>query len=209
MTKTSNIFKLWEESFELIQENYPGLKYKYFENVYHASQLSFEKFSEVIKQGKPLDYISQQRNFVGYDFYVDERVLIPRFETELLYEMALAEIKSNVRPCFKLAEVGVGSGCLGLSILADSPCLIEFTATDISQEATEVFHINHDLIQKEFSYKHRINVVQTDRLNSIKCNHFDLIVSNPPYIKSIADRGKVHITTLNFEPHIALFIDVS
>lgn len=207
MTKTSKLTPFWEASLEIIQQNYPGVQFSYLEEVFTNSRLDLESFIKEVESGRPLDYIAQTRHFAGYDFFVDERVLIPRYETELLYEMSLEEISKHTASKIKMIEVGVGSGCLGLSIMASSSKEIDFTATDISSDAINVFQLNLDQIKKEFKLGHTIKIVQVDRLESINKEQFDLIISNPPYIKTLADKDSVHKTTYKHEPHLALFID--
>lgn len=207
MTKTSKLAEFFEENSRHIQQIYPGIQLAYLEDALISSELSLEEFILEVNSGRPIDYIAKCRHFAGYDFYVDERVLIPRFETELLFEMSLNEIQNIKEQKIKMIEVGVGSGCLGLSVLASSFKAIDFIATDISSEALEVFKINRDKLFSEFITKHKIQTVETDRLHSMSYGEYHLIISNPPYIKTESDKEKVHATTIKYEPHLALFID--
>ena len=213
-TKISNpkLNEFWKQNSERLVESYPGLKYFYLEESFQLSNLGLDEFIQKLETGIPLEYLSQTRHFAGYDFYVDQRVLIPRFETEILYEMALNYIQKRDQNPVKVAEVGVGSGCLSLSILASSQKPIQLLASDISMDALSVFRINlHTLEdQLEHNFKnHQIQMVQADRLDSSEFQNqrWDLIISNPPYIKTDADEHKVHRNTLMFEPKLALFID--
>lgn len=200
----------WQEHEDLLKSCYAGVNKSYFIDIFKESGLSLEDFLSQIKNKRPLDYIAKKRNFVGYDFFVDERVLIPRFETELLYELALKEMKNKVindERNFQLAEVGVGSGCLGLSLLMDSSRRIDFWAGDISSDALDVFCVNLKKYHKVIQPNHNITVNLSDRLTEATHLSFDLIISNPPYIKKKLDADKVHHTTLSHEPGLALFIE--
>lgn len=212
--KISNpkLYEFWKQNSKRLQESYPGLQYPYLEESFQLASLSHDEFVDKLHLGIPLEYISKTRHFAGYDFYVDNRVLIPRFETEILYEMGLNYIHQLDKNDIHLAEVGVGSGCLCLSILASSKKSIKLLASDISMDALDVFKINlHTLEdQLEHNFKnHQIQMVEADRLDSpeFKNHKFDLIISNPPYIKRESDEHKVHTNTLKYEPELALFLN--
>lgn len=136
-------------------------------------------------------------------FYVDERVLIPRDETEILVEKAVEILKSN--KVHSLCEVGAGSGALLLSILMDAPRKLEVIATDIDKKALSIARYNHNIKSFKMPFRHSVNFEITDRLSGID-QKFDLIVSNPPYIKRQADYPGVHCQVKNYEPEVALFL---
>lgn len=128
-------------------------------------------------QGMPLQYITREQAFMGLDFYVDERVLIPRQDTELLIETLIHY--SQHHPLQKAVEVGVGSGCISVALAHYIPN-IQITAIDICQQALEVAKkniINHDKTTQ-------INLLQSDIFEKYDEQeaYLDLIVSNPPYI---------------------------
>ena len=106
-----------------------------------------------------------------------------------------------------VAEVGVGSGCIGLTILCDSTKPIHFIGGDISKEALEVSRQNLESFKSEFKFHHDVDYRKLDRLEGLESNSLDLIVSNPPYIKSEGDRSLVHAQVDQFEPSVALYID--
>lgn len=140
----------------------------------------------------PVQYITGTQCFMGYDFLVNENVLIPRFDTEILVEQVLKRLKAGDR----LLDICTGSGCIAISLklLAHN---IECTATDISEAALEIARqnaIRYDLNDIKF--------VRTDLLEGLE-GEYDVIVSNPPYIEShvveeLADEVK------NREPRLAL-----
>lgn len=165
-----------------------------------------EGFFSLIKKGTPLEYINQASYFYKSEFYVDERVLIPRSETELLVERAVAIINEHPEKELSLCEVGVGSGVISLSCLMDiHQKKLNVIGTDISPEAIQVFENNVFLNAFKISPIHSLQTLVTDRLKGVK-GPFDLILSNPPYIMREKDENLVHNQVLKFEPHVALFL---
>jgi release factor glutamine methyltransferase len=136
---------------------------------------------------------------------VDEKVLIPRSETEILVEDSVKFINKNYDESFKIAEIGVGSLCIGLSILGEVNKKLSFWGGDISEEALEVAHINLFRSSSRIHNDTSIDLELKDRLKGIDTK-FNLIVSNPPYIKEIADFKNVHSQANEFEPHLALYL---
>ncbi len=154
-----------------------------------------------LKKGKPLAYILKSQFFLGYDFYVDHRVLIPRSETEFMMDYCLKHTDDNFKIVF---DAGAGSGCLGISYLLkrkNSKCVF----MENSKEAIEVIKIN---LEKFNIPKDRYIIAEN--FKDFESNPFykdhskiDLFVSNPPYISE--DDLEVQSSVLNFEPHSALF----
>ncbi len=127
-----------------------------------------------IKTRLPMPYILGKAPFFGNDFYVDQNVLIPRMETELLVEIALDLIPRDGEAL--CADVGTGSGCIAISMLKERVNL-RCVATDISPEALAIARKNSAL----HGVEDRVKFVLTDVLDNVR-GKFDLIVSNPPYI---------------------------
>lgn len=128
-------------------------------------------------QGIPLQYITKEQEFMGLKFYVDERVLIPRQDTETLVETIINLSKET--PIHKAVEVGVGSGCISISLAHFIPEL-QITALDICDRAI-------DVAKRNIGAHHmndRIEVLQSDVFSNLEAEEglLDLIVSNPPYI---------------------------
>ena len=125
--------------------------------------------------GEPLQYITGEQEFMGLSFHVDPRVLIPRLDTEILAEEALGYIGGN--PCSVL-DLCTGSGAIGLSIakLADGA---QVTLTDVSCDALEVARLN----AKKLGVEDKVTFVRSDLFEAVD-GSFDLIVSNPPYVRS-------------------------
>ncbi len=153
-----------------------------------------DKFNEFIQRkinGEPVEYIIGKKEFFSINIKVNKNVLIPRPETEILVEKAINVIKKNSLK--KVIDIGTGSGAIAISIKKEAPD-IEIIATDISLDALKV--------AKENSKNLNINFICCDLFNGVK-GKFDLIISNPPYIKT-RDLKKLPDKVKNFEPINAL-----
>ena len=168
----------------------------------------YDKFLELVNKGIPLQYILNESYFFKHRFYVDSRVLIPRSETEILVEESIKIIRKNFYSGYKVAEVGVGSFCIGLSILMEINSPIEYIGGDIDQSALEVAEINLFTLKNNLYSGHKISLLKSDKMENLSGN-FDLIISNPPYIKVKEGLAGVHPQTLKYEPSIALFLEDS
>ncbi len=134
-----------------------------------------EILNSIIKQkiaGKPLEYIFNSADFLGRKFYVDERVLIPRPETEELILKTQKKLKQAPK---NILDLCTGSGCIGISLALNYPHA-QVTCSDISAPALQVAK------QNAKTHKTKINFIESDLFNNIN-GIFDLIISNPPYIK--------------------------
>ena len=144
---------------------------------------------------KPAQYIIGQADFYGMQLKVDERVLIPRLETEELVELILAE---NSETNLSVLDIGTGSGAIALALSKNRPAW-SVTAADISQEALN--------LASENAKNQKLNIFfkKSDCFAEIS-EKYDIIVSNPPYI-SREDASEVGLNVLHSEPHLALFAD--
>ncbi len=149
-----------------------------------------EQFLEQKKQGVPLDYILNSTDFYENKFYVDERVLIPRPETEILVDYVNNHFSSPI----KVLDAGTGSGCIGISIALKNP------SSNVYGSDHSVDALNVALINKNNLNVNNFSLVHADWLSSFKKASFDLIVTNPPYI---ADQDP-HLENLQHEPNKAL-----
>jgi len=134
-----------------------------------------ELLNQIIKQkiaGKPLEYIFRQADFLGRKFYVDERVLIPRPETE---ELVLKTQKKLKRTPKNILDLCTGSGCIGISLALAYPAA-QIVCSDISAPALDV------AAQNAKTHNAKINFTESDLFANLS-GKFDLIISNPPYIK--------------------------
>ena len=143
----------------------------------------------------PAQYIIGHAEFYGIELKVDERVLIPRPETEELVELILTE---NAKPNQSVLDIGTGSGAIALALAKNRPDWL-VTASDISPDALNLASENASLQDLKISFK------KSDCFAEIAEN-YDIIVSNPPYI-SRADEAEVGLNVLHSEPHLALFAE--
>ena len=141
--------------------------------------------------GEPVAYIVGRREFFGLDFETTPAVLIPRPDTELLVELALARLP----PRGKVLDMGTGSGAIAVAIAHSRPDA-DVTALDVSEEALAVAARN---AQRN---KARVHFLHSDWFDAVGGEQFDLVVSNPPYIA----RGDRHLSEgdLRYEPSGAL-----
>ena len=146
---------------------------------------------------EPTAYIVGRREFCGVDFQVTPAVLIPRPETELIVEAALAAF-SRSSGAIDIADVGTGSGCLAVTLARERPAS-RVLATDISSDALDVARLN----ARRLGVASRVELLETDLLNGVE-REFDLIVSNPPYVPE-HDRAQLQPEVRDYEPSRALF----
>jgi len=141
---------------------------------YLEKYLEPSKLKEGIKKlenGIPVQYIVGNVDFYGLNFKVDERVLIPRFETEELVDRTIKYIKKYFDQNVKILDIGTGSGCIAISLFKNLNCEVE--GVDISLSALEVAKENNELL------KTNVNFYQSDMLKSVN-SVYDVIISNPP-----------------------------
>jgi release factor glutamine methyltransferase len=158
----------------------------------------YQKYFNKLKQGIPLEYIINKTTFANNEFYIDNRVLIPRPETEEMF-YTIKPIIENKFTKGIIVDVGTGSGCLAISIKNNFPHT-KVIATDISRKAINVAKINSKRNNTEITFM-RGNML--DPLID-KAIQVDMIITNPPYI---VNPFTVDISVLNNEPHLALFTD--
>lgn len=150
----------------------------------------------------PVQYVTGKTWFCGHEFYVKSGVLIPRPETEELVMMIIKKISH--RKDLQLLDIGTGSGAIAIS-LAISLSDVQITAIDISNIAIEVSNKN------AVSNKADVKFIQADILNEncwSEFSRFNLIVSNPPYVKQ-SERSSMKRNVLDYEPELALFVEDS
>lgn len=146
---------------------------------------------------KPVAYLLGEWEFRSLAFAVDERVLVPRPETELLVERAIAHLGGLDEPCF--ADVGTGSGCIAVSILHAVPAARGF-ATDTSADAIEVAAAN----AQRHGVAERLELLEGRGLEPLPAQALDAVVSNPPYI--VEGDTSVQAGVDAHEPHEALYV---
>ncbi|MFR3064525.1 MAG: peptide chain release factor N(5)-glutamine methyltransferase [Peptoniphilus sp.] len=153
------------------------------------------KYFEILEKrqkGIPLQYILGEEDFYGRTFKVIEGVLIPRQDTEISVEKILNIIENN--QINNMLEIGCGTGIVSISVDLESS--VDVTAVDISEKAMENTRIN----KKELNSK--IKIINSDLFSNIN-EKFDLIYSNPPYIKS-CEIENLQVEVRDYEPRLAL-----
>ena len=194
-------------------ESHNGKRLKEFPFLqgHHQKAMSFFRS---IDKGIPLPYITGKAFFYKSDFFVNPDVLIPRSETEILVEDSVGLLKKmrnekgDSGEDLKILEVGTGSGALILSLLSDLDFSVDALATDISGKALEMARKNYFHAQYGIHSGTKLSFLEADRLffNEKEGLTFDLIVSNPPYIKREGDFSLVHEKVHEYEPHQALYL---
>lgn len=141
----------------------------------------FEAGLEKIKNNIPIQYITNHQEFMKLNFYVDENVLIPQPDTEVLVEEVIkyAKNKNSDDSKLQILDLCTGSGAIAIS-LAKYIENCEITATDISSKAIQIAKLNaeNNLVHN------KINFIESDMFENVQDKKFDIIVSNPPYIES-------------------------
>ena len=146
-------------------------------------------------RGKPLAYLTGTKSFWKYDFKVNEKVLIPRPDSEIIIEQVLNIFKNKNNLNF--LEVGIGSGCIALSILKEKKSFLA-TGIDLSQDCIEICRYNAN----KLGVGNRIKLLKSD-VDNLIFRKYDLVISNPPYIKKL-DISKLAKDVKDYEPKLAL-----
>ncbi|MBP3943541.1 peptide chain release factor N(5)-glutamine methyltransferase [Sphingobacteriaceae bacterium WQ 2009] len=194
-----------EELYSLLVENKLQIKraaYKLRQDEFLTEEQEqvFKQALAALKTGKPIQYILNEAHFYGLTFEVNPYVLIPRAETEELVHYILQQHTSP--QALKLIDIGTGSGCIPITLKKHLPAA-QVSSLDISKEAlltaqknatnndVAIHFINADILEWEYLFSDQ---------------QFDIIVSNPPYITP-KEKDDMHLNVLNFEPHLALFVE--
>ncbi len=156
---------------------------------------SFDYLVKRRKKGEPIAYLINKKEFWKQNFYINQNVLIPRPDTELLLEETLKLF--NVNSKLNMLDVGTGSGCILLSILKERRNFFG-TGIDISKKAINVARFNAKMHQ----LSNRVKFYNSD-VDKFLIGKYDLVVSNPPYIKR-QDLKYLEVDVKGFEPKLAL-----
>ncbi len=148
------------------------------------------------KGREPIAYIINRKEFMSLNFYVDRNVLIPRPETECMIEWIVENV--SLLSDSRVLDIGTGSGCIAASLLKNTD-ISHIYASDIDRSALEVANKNLNILKGDKSF----TLYNSSLFDKIDRNEFDLIVSNPPYIKS-GDISKLMPEISLYEPEIAL-----
>lgn len=144
------------------------------EDINISLEIKYMEFLKKVENGIPLQYITNKQNFMGIEFYVDENVLIPQPDTEILVEEVMEIIKNEHKK--NVLDLCTGSGAIAISV-ANYITNIKIVASDISKNALDIAKKN------AINNACNIEFIQSDLFENI-IDKFDVIVSNPPYIKT-------------------------
>lgn len=178
-----------------VDQNIANYYLKYLKNNNLYSKETYQQGIKQLQEGKPIQYIIGNVDFYGNIINVNENVLIPRFETELLVEKTIKYINQHFKnKKLNIIDLGTGSGCIAIALKKILTSL-EVDALDISKEAIELAKKN------AHQNKVSINFIEGNMEDPLS-KKYDVIISNPPYI----DYGEEIMDIVkNNEPHIALY----
>ncbi len=157
-----------------------------------------------LKNFEPIQYIIEETEFYGLPLFVNKNVLIPRPETEELVNWIVNDIQHKETT---ILDIGTGSGCIAISLAHQLPNA-KISAIDISKDAIKIAR------QNSLSNKVNVNFMEVDilkfenskKLQNYKASEFDVIVSNPPYVRAL-EKELMQSNVLKHEPEIALFVE--
>jgi len=192
-------FYLIEEYLDLQRIDFSLQPNKIIEN---TDILKFEKALNRLKKEEPIQYILGKTEFYGYPFLVTKDTLIPRPETEELVEWVLQKLEFQKKEKTSILDIGTGSGCIAIS-LAKKNKNLSVSAIDISKEAIEIAKQNAKLNEVNINFIEK-DILLTKELET----SFDVIVSNPPYVREL-EKVEIKNNVLQNEPHSALFVSDS
>jgi release factor glutamine methyltransferase len=174
-----------------------GIAKLVFEKITAGEPGQIKKITDRLLKNEPVQYVLNESWFFNLPFYVDRNVLIPRQETEELVEWV---IKENKYESPSILDVGTGSGCIAVTLKKFIPAA-SLWGCDISAGALSIAEKNAETL------KARVNFVELDFLDPKQRDHlphFDIIISNPPYIP-VSERAGLPVNVRDFEPASALF----
>ena len=166
-------------------------------------QTELEKIMQRLEKGEPVQYIIGVADFFGRQFHVAPGVLIPRPETEELCRWIISQ--KGQSPLCEILDIGTGSGCIAITLALELPD-DKVTAWDISDDALRIASKNAKQLGADvvFDKQDVLNISLTSHLSPLT-SHYDLIVSNPPYICE-KEKSAMECNVLDHEPHLALFV---
>ena len=168
------------KDWQILKEKYPN---------------NLEQIVSKIKSGYPIQYLIGDVEFLDCLIDVDDRVLIPRFETEYLVSLVIDYAKKHFNHKISTIDLGTGSGCIAIALKKHLNSQV--AAVDISLDALDLARKNALKNNVEIEFIHQ------DMLSDLNDN-YDIIISNPPYIPHV---GYVEDKVLKYEPHLALFAE--
>lgn len=163
--------------------------------------LELNKILKRLAFSEPIQHLFSSASFFDLEFYVDQNVLIPRQETEELVDLILRNTNGRT---LSLLDIGTGSGCIPIA-LAINNRKIKVSGLDVSNGAITIAKKNAETHEVDLTL-YCEDVLTLSSLDSLESLKIDVIVSNPPYI-TMKEKEQMHKNVLDFDPHIALFVD--
>jgi release factor glutamine methyltransferase len=170
-----------------------------------------------LQQEKPIQYITGEAWFYGLQFEVNENTLIPRPETEELVEWIIeswkleaGSWKSENQKRINVLDIGTGTGCIPITLKTNLP-QANVSAIDVSENALEVAKRNAELNKVEINFI-QANILEVEDVSKLQTSNsqlptnFDIIISNPPYVRNL-EKQEIKKNVLDYEPHLALFVE--
>lgn len=203
-----------ESFFYLILENQKQLKRIDLalnsDLVFSDSDLDYwNSILNELKKEIPVQYLLGKAHFYGLEFEVNENVLIPRPETEELVDWIISNNSITKSSTLKILDIGTGSGCIAISLAKNIPNAQVF-AIDVSEKALATAQKNAANNQVEVNFI-KTDILKADDLENLPTlnfqlpTQFDIIVSNPPYVRNL-EKEEIKKNVLDYEPHLALFV---
>jgi release factor glutamine methyltransferase len=180
------------------------------DTISESELLKFNFAVKDLKKYNPIQHILGKTDFYGMKFIVNEHVLIPRSETEELVQLIIKENQENsllvtndsiLTTQYSILDIGTGSGCIAIA-LKKNISNASVNAIDVSEEALSVAKQNAELNNVSVNFIKQDILIVSDVSDDEK---FDVIVSNPPYIREL-EKMQMSANVLNYEPHLALFV---
>ena len=185
----SNLLNISKEELNLATQN------KLSDNI-------IENFNSLIlrrRKKEPISYLINKREFWKYEFYINESVLIPRHDSEIIIETVLKHV-SNINSKYSILDLGTGSGCLIISLLKEYKNS-HGLGIDIDLESLKVAKINKSVLLNESRL-----MFSNDSFENFQTKEFDIIVCNPPYIP-VSQMDNIEDQITLYEPHQSLFAE--
>ncbi len=167
--------------------------------------LFFEKTINRLKNEEPIQYILENTDFYGLKFHVNKNTLIPRPETEELVNWIIKDFETPNKENLSVLDIGTGSGCIPIS-LSKNLKNSNVVTVDISQDAIDV--AKHNAVTNSVTVSFVIDSILDPKIISCSEYMFDVIVSNPPYVRNL-EKQEIKKNVLSYEPHLALFVEDS
>ncbi len=170
------------------------------------NQTSWQEIEEIIERlnrNEPIQYVTGNAHFYGRLFKVNHHVLVPRSETEELVDLIVNE---NNESSLSIIDIGTGSGCIAISLQLEMDNANVF-GFDIDPAVLQIAKKNATLLGASIEFS-CFDILKDTSINNVNEKSIDIIVSNPPYVLN-NEKKSIEKNVLNYEPHLALFVEDS